>query len=173
MGNKADKQNEADKKAAEEAAKIEQERLAREKSEQEEADRLAKEKEEADKKAAEEKAKSKPGKGTTSDRADIPLTQENIGDKSKEPSKVKKINTPEGLIEKTFRNVHGISKHYLKIADRPQKESVDPSTNLEIMVYADDGKECSYFENLSDAEIKSYKQFDLSGMSNEGINGKI
>jgi len=114
---------------------------------------------------AEEKGKPNPPgiyitDKTTEASGDLPLLQHNIGEVEKKAFKLKKINFQIGVFEKPFSDIHGNKKYYQivgnwigrKLIPRVQIESIDPVTNLPIMIY-EDGTECGYFVNLLPEDI--------------------
>lgn len=113
-------------------------------------------------------------KGTNPSGEDLPLTQENVGQKSPgDPAGVQRVINKlkaglnvEGIFGKAYKNEHGATKHYVKV-DQAQEESTDAITGLEIMIYSDSKRECSYFTNLSDKEICSHQLFQLEIKSEE------
>jgi hypothetical protein len=89
---------------------------------------------------------------------EVPLEQEEIG-KTQTKQTTPKKQQIEGLFKQKYTDKYGRSKHYLKVNGMKQEESTDPKTGLKIMIYSNDGTECSYYENLSKIDLEAFKLF--------------
>jgi len=130
-------------KTPEEVAKEKQEALDK----KAELDRIAKEQKEKDQ--AQNLASAGFNQGYVK-----PLTEEEL-----EQNRIKFASKYEilGIFRKPFYAVNGATKHYVKVKAE-QSEANDPKTGLPIMIYTEEGNECSYYTNLTDSDIAHYKK---------------